>query len=115
MEQVNNVAEQISIGFTAIDAGKEEAKELQSYVAKVAGNAEIVNQQSDQVDRSVRYMKERYASIMEEILLVAGGTEQNMAAAEEILAGLEAQDNKIHEIVQHYQDLDRLIVTLSNN
>ena len=115
MEQVNNVAEQISIGFTAIDAGKEEAKELQSYVAKVAGNAEIVNQQSDQVDRSVRYMKERYASIMEEILAVAGGTEQNMGAAEEILAGLEAQDNKIHEIVQHYQDLDRLILTLSNN
>ncbi|MNI96610.1 hypothetical protein D3C73_1551010 [compost metagenome] len=50
---------------------------------------------------------------MSEVLSVAEGTEHNMSATEEILAGIEAQDAKIREIVQHYEDLDNLILSLS--
>ncbi|MNN05921.1 hypothetical protein D3C81_1186970 [compost metagenome] len=50
---------------------------------------------------------------MAEIMELAESTEHNMSAAQQILAGIEAQDGKIHEIVQHYQDLDTLILSLS--
>ncbi|MCK8488247.1 methyl-accepting chemotaxis protein [Paenibacillus sp. MBLB2552] len=111
--QINNVAEQITLGSTAIHSGQEEAQEVQSYVEKVSGNARTVNQQSSEVDRSVRQMQDRYGSIMAEIMELAESTEHNMSAAQQILAGIEAQDGKIHEIVQHYQDLDTLILSLS--
>ncbi|MNP75132.1 hypothetical protein D3C76_1721360 [compost metagenome] len=58
-------------------------------------------------------MQDRYGSIMAEIMELAESTEHNMSAAQQILAGIEAQDGKIHEIVQHYQDLDTLILSLS--
>ncbi|MDU4694215.1 MULTISPECIES: methyl-accepting chemotaxis protein [Paenibacillus] len=111
--QINNVAEQITLGSTAIHTGQEEAQEVQSYVEKVSDNARTVNQQSDEVDRSVRQMQDRYGRIMAEIMELAESTEHNMSAAQQILAGIEAQDGKIHEIVQHYQDLDALILSLS--
>lgn len=113
--QINSVAEQISLGSTAIGTGKVEARQAQGFVEKVASSAQVVNQQSTQVDRSVQQMQEKYSSIMEEILALAEGTEHNMSSAEEILAGIEAQDSKIHEIVQHYKDLDQLILTLSSS
>ncbi|MCH1638915.1 methyl-accepting chemotaxis protein [Paenibacillus timonensis] len=111
--QINSVAEQITLGSTAIHSGQEEAREVQSYVDKVSGNARSVNQQSGEVDRSVRQMQDRYGRIMAEIMELAESTEHNMSAAQQILAGIEAQDGKIHEIVQHYQDLDALILSLS--
>lgn len=113
INKINNVAEQISAGHEAIDIGKEEAKEVQAYVGKVGDNALSVSQQSDNVDGSVKQMQENYARIMSEVLSVAEGTEHNMSATEEILAGIEAQDAKIREIVQHYEDLDNLILSLS--
>ncbi|MEF2969127.1 methyl-accepting chemotaxis protein [Paenibacillus sp. M1] len=111
--KINNVAEQITVGREAVDIGKEEAKEVHEIVERVGGNAVSVSRQSDHLDASVKQMKENYARIMAEILSVAEGTEHNMSAAEEILAGIEAQDGKIHEIIQHYEDLDNLILTLS--
>ncbi len=113
ISRINNVAEQITLGHEAIDIGKEEAKEVQAFVGKVGDNALSVSQQSDNVDSSVKQMQENYTRIMTEILSVAEGTEHNMSATEEILAGIEAQDAKIREIIQHYEDLDNLILTLS--
>lgn len=82
-------------------------------MGKVSDNARTVNEQSGEVDRSVRQMQDRYTSIMAEVMEIAESTEHNMSAAQQILAGIEAQDSKIHEIVRHYQDLDNLILTLS--
>ncbi|WP_410772467.1 methyl-accepting chemotaxis protein [Fontibacillus sp. BL9] len=113
--KINDVAEQISLGHEAIDIGKEEAREVQSFMGKVGDNAQSVSKQSDRVDGSVKQMQENYARIMSEIQSVAEGTEHNMSATEEILAGIEAQDGKIHEIIQHYEDLDNLILTLSKS
>lgn len=111
--QINNVAEQITLGSTAVHSGQEEAQEVQSYMGKVSDNARTVNEQSGEVDRSVRQMQDRYTSIMTEVMEIAESTEHNMSAAQQILAGIEAQDSKIHEIVRHYQDLDNLILSLS--
>lgn len=96
ISQINSVAEQISFGHEAIVTGKDEARDVQAIVEKVGQNAGSVNLQSDRVDSSVRQMQDKYSQIMTEVLSVAAGTEQNMGAAEEILAGIEAQDSKIH-------------------
>ncbi|MNO02141.1 hypothetical protein D3C81_2224570 [compost metagenome] len=50
---------------------------------------------------------------MNDVTSIAEGTEHNMSSIEEILAGIEAQDAKIREIVKHYEDLDNLILSLS--
>lgn len=113
IDKINNVGGQITLGRETIDIGQEETKEVQAIVEKVGGNAYSVSEQSDRVDASVKQMQANYTAIMTEVLSVAEGTEQNMSANEEILAGIEAQDAKIREIVQHYEELDRLILSLS--
>ncbi|MNI25753.1 Methyl-accepting chemotaxis protein 3 [compost metagenome] len=113
IDQINNAAAQITLGHQAIDVGKQEAKEVQFFVTKVAESAESVSEQSNRVDSSVHRMQERYAQIMNDVTSIAEGTEHNMSSIEEILAGIEAQDAKIREIVKHYEDLDNLILSLS--
>lgn len=111
--KINDVAEQITAGRDAIDIGREEAEAAKAYVTKVGDSARDVSEQSGQVDTSVRQLQENYKRIMADILSVAEGTEHNMSATEEILAGIEAQDGKIREIVHHYEELDNLILNLS--
>lgn len=113
IKQINSAASQITIGHQAVDTGKEEVKEVQYYVEKVSESAASVTEQSSRVDMSVQQMQERYLQIMNEVTLMAQDTENNMSSIEEIMAGIEEQDGKIREIVKHYEDLDNLILNLS--
>ncbi|AWB42944.1 chemotaxis protein [Paenibacillus sp. CAA11] len=114
MNKIGQAAEQIQLGHQAIHNSEEETQEVQKLVEAVSRNAVHVHEQSGLMNSSVYQIHESHARITAEILTLAEGTQQNMGAVEEILAGIETQDSKINEIVNHYEELNDLIVKLSN-
>lgn len=114
MQKIQHAAAQIELGHQAIHSSEEATEAVQQLMDSVSGNAQQVNEQTGRMNSIVDQIHDHHARITAEVLSLADSTEQNMGSVQEILAGIETQDGKIHEIVNHYEDLNRLIQQLSD-
>ncbi|MNG08704.1 hypothetical protein D3C84_920810 [compost metagenome] len=63
---------------------------------------------SEQVDRSAEDLHQQYSRITDQIVTIAGITEENMAATQEMSASMSTQDSRILDIVESFLQLDKL-------
>ncbi|WP_409341186.1 methyl-accepting chemotaxis protein [Paenibacillus sp. MBLB4367] len=111
-QKTSEVSEQVWLGRDAINYSREAAVQVGSMIRNVAGNAAHTEQQSSLVRSSAEQMEQAYRTITDEMLTIAGITEQNMASVQEITASMETQDGKISDIVESYLQLEQLINSL---
>ncbi|MBO9608142.1 MAG: chemotaxis protein [Paenibacillaceae bacterium] len=103
---------QIELGRDAIEMSRQAAIRLDSMIAEMAGNADAVDRQSRLMAGSSSGLRTAYGTISDEMLTIAGITEQNMASVQEVAASLETQDSKIKHIEQGFAELDALALKL---
>lgn len=108
------VSEQIELGREAIETSRDAAVRLESMIAEMAGNADSVDRQSQLMAGSSSGLRSAYGSISDEMMTIAGITEQNMASVQEVAASLENQDSKIKQIEQGFAELDALVLKLKH-
>jgi len=103
---------QIELGRDAIEKSRQAAIRLDAMIAEMAGNADAVDRQSRLMAGSSSGLRTAYGTISDEMLTIAGITEQNMASVQEVAASLETQDSKIKHIEQGFAELDALVLKL---
>ena len=73
-----------------------------------------VEDQSDQVQQYANDVYRQYTKMTEDIVTIAGTTEENMASIEEMSASMTTQDDRISEIKESFLQLDKLATDLNN-
>lgn len=110
--KTTEVSEQVLLGRDAVNRSREAAVQVGSMIREVTGNASLTERQSALLHSSSKQMDHAYRTITDEMMTIAGITEENMASVQEITASMETQDSKINDIVESYLQLEQLINSL---
>ncbi|BBI36382.1 methyl-accepting chemotaxis protein [Cohnella abietis] len=123
-EQIENILEMIrsktTLAADQVIQGQQTVLESSSAVKKVAEvmrslaeDSAKVEQQSTEVNRSADDLQEQYSKITDQIVTIAGATEQNMASVQEMSASMTTQDKRIADIEESFLQLDKLTSDLN--
>lgn len=100
--------EQVHLGREAVTVSRQATEQVETIMLEVAANAGQVDRQSELAEQSVNGLQSAYATISDEMITIAGITEQNMASIEEVTASLENQHNNIRRVEDGFNELDNL-------
>lgn len=106
--KTSEAAERIVQGQRTVAESSESARQLIGSMRSIATDSGTVERQSANVDRSAGDLQQQYAKITDQIITIAGITEQNMAQVQEMSASMTTQDSRIREIVDSFLQLDKL-------
>lgn len=112
--KTSEVSEQVNLGQTAVLRSSSAAQEVERVFGEMSENTVHAAGQSDSVDEWIRGFRDSSRSIALEMTNLAGISQQNMAAVQEIQAGLENQDHKIATIVGSTAQLEQLTAALKH-
>ncbi|MEF3306847.1 methyl-accepting chemotaxis protein [Paenibacillus sp. GYB003] len=110
--KTDQAAEQIALGQRTVAQSAVAVKQVADALTALAGNAKTVEHQSGQVKRSADDLHAQYVNIAGEMETIAGLTEQNSAAVQEMAASMTTQDGRIREIEGSFLELDKLAAEL---
>lgn len=108
------VSEQVHLGQQAVGVSLQATEQVEDIIRQVSHNTTQVEQQSNVVETSILQLQVAFVRIADEIIRIAGSTQENMASVEEILANMESQENKVGEVVTSFEQLDSLTRNLKN-
>ncbi|NBC71308.1 methyl-accepting chemotaxis protein [Paenibacillus sacheonensis] len=111
--KTSEAAEKVDQGRTAIVESSLAAKGVAEAMHAIAGNSGEVERQSEEVASSAGDLHLRYAGMTDQVVTIAGLTEQNMAAIQEIAASMSTQDARIGDVMNSFLQLDQLAAELS--
>lgn len=105
-------AEQIIQGQRTVAASSEAAQQVIESMRSVASDSGRTLEQSTHVDRSADDLQHQYKKVADQIVTIAGITEQNMASIQEMSASMTTQDERVQQIVGSFLQLDKLTTDL---
>ncbi|TCN00592.1 methyl-accepting chemotaxis protein [Paenibacillus sp. BK033] len=106
-------AEQVLEGQQSVALSTAAASKVADVMRALASDADKLESHSGEVDNSAEELQEQYTRITGQIVSIAGSTEQNMAAVQEMSASMTTQDSRIIEIVESFLQLDKLTSDLN--
>ncbi|WP_336789721.1 methyl-accepting chemotaxis protein [Paenibacillus sp. MMO-177] len=106
-------AEQVVEGQQSVIGSTAAARKVADVMRALASDANKLESHSGEVDYSAEQLQEQYTRITGQIVSIAGSTEQNMAAIQEMSASMTTQDSRIVEIVESFLQLDKLTSDLN--
>ncbi|WP_027087038.1 methyl-accepting chemotaxis protein [Cohnella panacarvi] len=105
-------AEQIIQGQRTVAASGEAAQQVIGSMRSIAADSGRTLEQSTHVDRSADDLQHQYKKMTDQIVTIAGITEQNMASIQEMSASMTTQDERVQQIVDSFLQLDKLTAEL---
>jgi methyl-accepting chemotaxis protein len=106
-------ADQVLQGQQSVANGSSAVQKVVEVMRSLADDSTQLEQQSTQVDGSANELHEQYTRITDQIVTIAGITEENMASIQEMSASMITQDSRILEVVDSFLQLDKLTSDLS--
>ncbi len=110
--RTSEAAEQIIQGQRTVAASSEAAQQVIESMRSVAADSGRTLEQSTHVDRSADDLQHQYKKVADQIITIAGITEQNMASIQEMSASMTTQDERVQQIVDSFLQLDKLTADL---
>jgi methyl-accepting chemotaxis protein len=111
--KTDQASEQILLGQQSAIEGSSVVKRVAETMLLVSENSTKVDSQSVAVEQSAGDLHRQYAKITEEIVTIAGITEETTASIKEVAASMNTQDTRISEVVESFLQLDELTTELS--
>ncbi|SFE40942.1 methyl-accepting chemotaxis protein [Paenibacillus catalpae] len=106
-------AEQVLEGQQSVVGSTVAARKVADVMRALSDDANKLESHSGEVDYSAEQLQEQYTRITDQIVSIAGSTEQNMAAIQEMAASMTTQDSRMIEIVESFLQLDKLTSDLN--
>lgn len=106
--KTDQAADQVILGQQTIVESLAATKHVTAVMRSLSNDSMKVEEQSDQVQQLADNVYNQCTQIAEEIITIAGTTEENMAAIEEMSASMTTQDARINEIKESFLQLDEL-------
>ncbi|MGE5575739.1 MAG: methyl-accepting chemotaxis protein [Syntrophothermus sp.] len=106
------VAEQINSQQKAVSASVEARCKAEEVLNQIADNSGKSAEKAKQVEGMVLQLKGFSHTIANEAQSIASITEESTASVEEVMAGIEDQNHRIHEIVESFKQLEELMQSL---
>ena len=113
LEKTESATEQVLRGQHSINESRAASKQVTEVMRALSSDAAKVEEQSTQVERAADNLHNQYTKIADEMVTIAGITEENMASFEEMSASMSTQDSRISEIKQSFLQLDELTQQLN--
>ncbi|MFC5531168.1 methyl-accepting chemotaxis protein [Cohnella yongneupensis] len=110
--KTSEAAEQIVQGQRTVAVSSQAAHQVSEAMRSIASDSSQVERQSAHVDRSADDLQNQYTKMADQIVTIAGITEQNMASIQEMSASMTTQDARIRQIVDSFLQLDKLTADL---
>ncbi|MNI34220.1 Methyl-accepting chemotaxis protein 3 [compost metagenome] len=111
--KTDQAADQVMLGQQTIVESRAATQHVAEVMHSLSIDSMKVEEQSDQVQLFADNMYNQCSKIAEEILTIAGTTEENMASIEEMAANMTTQDARINEIKESFLQLDELTTDLN--
>lgn len=108
----DQASEQILRGQKTVIESSRAAAKVAEAMQSLSDNSSRVEEQSAHVERSAGDLSDQYAKMTDEIVTIAGITEQNMASIKDMSTSMSTQDSRIQEIVGSFLQLDDLTTEL---
>jgi methyl-accepting chemotaxis protein len=105
-------SKQVIYGQQTVEESSVAAMKVAEVMRSLSDDSNKVEQQSAQVDRSAVDLQRQYTKITDQIITIAGITQQNMASFQEISASMTMQDSQISDIARSILQLDKLATDL---
>jgi len=112
--KTDQAAEQIILGQQSVTDSRDVTKQVAELIHFLSNDSMKVEDQSDQVQQYANDVYRQYTKMTEDIVTIAGTTEENMASIEEMSASMTTQDDRISEIKESFLQLDKLATDLNN-
>ncbi|UVI30125.1 methyl-accepting chemotaxis protein [Paenibacillus spongiae] len=111
--KTDQASEQILLGQHNVIESGHAAKQVAEAMRTLSANSGRVEDQSNQVQRSAGDLHRQYTKITDEIITIAGITEENLASIKEMANNMNTQHTSIQEIVESFLNLDKLASDLN--
>ncbi|WNR44528.1 methyl-accepting chemotaxis protein [Paenibacillus roseipurpureus] len=106
-------AAQVLQGQQSVASSSVAAQKVAHVMRSLADDASHLESQSAQVDSSAEDLHHQYTRITEQIVTIAGITQENMASIQEMSASMITQDSRIRDILESFLQLDKLTSDLN--
>ncbi|MNY49532.1 hypothetical protein D3C86_1849660 [compost metagenome] len=93
--------------------GSDAAQKVVQVMHALATDASHLENQSAHVEQSAEKLHHQYTRITDQIVTIAGITEENMASIQEMSASMTMQDSRIGDILESFLQLDKLTSDLN--
>lgn len=113
-DQTNEAAKRIGLGQEIAVVSGQTAEQMAEKLSDLSGNSQNLVEQAAEVEQSSGSVYGEYSKIADEMVTVASITEENTASVQEIAASLVTQDKQFHDIVDSFNQLDKLASEMKN-
>lgn len=111
--KTKEAAEQVLQGQQTVAESSTAVRTVGEVMRSLAVDSNKVERQSAEVHRSADDLHRQYNIIADQIVTIAGATEQNMASIQEMSASMTTQDNRLGDIAESFLHLDKLASDLT--
>ncbi|OCT16357.1 chemotaxis protein [Paenibacillus pectinilyticus] len=111
--KTTQAAEQVLHGQQSVANGSVAAQKVVQVMRSLASDANNLENQSTHVEQSADKLHHQYTRITDQIVTIAGITEENMASIQEMSASMTTQDSRISDILESFLQLDTLTSDLN--
>jgi len=113
-DQTNEAAKRIGFGQEIAVVSGQTAEQMAEKLGDLNSNSEHLVDQAAEAEQSAGSVYGEYSKIADEIVNVASITEENTASVQEIAASLVTQDQQFRDIVESFNQLDKLASEMKN-
>lgn len=110
--KTESVAERINICQSEVNDSKKETLGVKNVLEKIDNNTKKVVNQANSVDEMIINLQKPFNTIVNEIGSISSWTQENAASVEELLASSEDQKNRVNNISDSFNELEKLIKEL---
>lgn len=89
-----------------MDMSNKAREKVDEMFKNIFSKSEIVLTHSNEIDQSLKKIKDLSSKVANEAQSIASFTEENSAAMEEIMASIDSQDEKMQDLVEDFSELD---------
>lgn len=111
--KTTQAAAQVLQGQQSVANGSVAAQKVVQVMHSLASDANHLESQSTEVESSAENLHQQYTRITDQIVTIAGITEENMASIQEMSASMTTQDSRISDILESFLQLDKLTSDLN--
>nr|WP_306220434.1 methyl-accepting chemotaxis protein [Cohnella sp. WQ 127256] len=111
--KTTQATEQVIQGQQTVIESSSAVKNVAEIMRSLADDSKQVDLQSTEMNRSADDLTHQYNKITDQIVTIAGTTEQNMASIQEMSASMTTQDSRLRDIAESFLQLDKLASELN--
>lgn len=111
-EQTKKAVEATSLTKTMLAENIQSSENVEIAFEAINSNAENVAEQAKKEGKLIKDFEEMSTKILEEITSISSITEENTASVEEVMASVNQQDEKVADIANGFDELQRSINSL---